>query len=175
LGQDEVKGVQKVTAEQFGLLEQEEDTMLGQYLTFAVGQEIYGIAIKYVTEIIGIQPISTLPEVPAFIKGIINLRGKIIPVIDMRLKFNKVASEYTDRTCIIVVDVDGELAGFIVDSVEEVMTIDDENISSPPDFSHGAGSRYISGIGKIGENVKLLLNCEMLLNVEDAYTVGSIK
>lgn len=156
-----------MTAEEVGLLEQEEDTMLGQYLTFSVGRETYGIAIRQVTEIIGIQPINALPEAPGYIKGIINLRGKIIPVIDMRLKFRKESLEYTDRTCIIVVEIDGKFAGLIVDSVAEVMSIGDENITAPPEFGRGAGSRYINGIGKVDGNIKLLLKLEELLSGED--------
>jgi purine-binding chemotaxis protein CheW len=164
-----------MTSEQAVLFEQDEDTMLGKYLTFSVGNEVYGIAIKYVTEIIGVQPINTLPEVPEYIKGIINLRGKIIPVIDMRLKFRKEALEYTDRTCIIVVDLNDKLAGLIVDSVAEVMTINDENISLPPDFGQGISSRYISGIGKVDGEVKLLLNSETFFSDEEENIIGNIK
>lgn len=161
-----------MNAEQAELLEQEEDTMLGQYLTFSVEREVYGIGIKSVTEIIGIQPVSTLPEAPNYIKGIINLRGKIIPVIDMRIKLKKEPTEYTDRTCIIVVENEEKLAGLIVDSVAEVMSISDENISEPPEFRKGEGNRYISGIGKVDGNVKLLVKLEALLDGKDAETKG---
>jgi purine-binding chemotaxis protein CheW len=164
-----------MTSEQSVLFEQDEDTMLGKYLTFSVGNEVYGIAIKYVTEIIGVQPINTLPEVPEYIKGIINLRGKIIPVIDMRLKFRKEALEYTDRTCIIVVDLNDKLAGLIVDSVAEVMTINDENISPPPDFGQGVNSRYISGIGKVDGDVKLILNSETFFSDDEENIIDNIK
>lgn len=126
-------------AEQYGVLEQEEDTMLGQYLDFSVDREVYGIGIRYVTEIIGMQPVSTIPEAPEYIKGIINLRGKIIPVIDMRLKFKKEPAGYTDRTCIIVMELEGKSAGLIVDSVSEVMTMSDENIAAPPELGKGNG------------------------------------
>lgn len=163
-----------MTAQQAGLLEEEEDTMLGQYLTFLMDQEVYGIEIRYVTEIIGIQEINTLPEVPAYIKGIINLRGKIIPVIDMRIKFKKEAMEYTERTCIVVVDMGDKLAGLIVDSVAEVTKIDDKEISPPPNFGQGTSSRYIGGIAKVDGKVKLLLELETLFSEEEEEVIGRI-
>ena len=141
--------------------EQEEDTQHGRYLTFALGREVYGIKIRFVTEIIGLQPIAEIPHVPAHIKGIINLRGKIVPIIDMRLKFKKKAMEYTDRTCIIVIDTGEVYVGLIVDNVSEVLTIEDGQIVPPPDT--GKQNKYISGIGKAGSDVKLLLDCEKLL------------
>jgi purine-binding chemotaxis protein CheW len=152
-----------VTAERTDFLkETEEDTMRGRFLTFAVGEEIFGIEIRYVTEIIGIQPINCLPEVPEYIKGIINLRGKIIPVIDMRLKLKKAEQDYTDRTCIVVVETGENSAGLIVDRVSEVMVIQDENIVPPPNLRSDTGSRYLSGIGKVDGGVVLFLDCELL-------------
>ncbi len=150
------------------LLEKTEDTQHGRFLAFALDDETFCIEIKYVTEIIGIQPITKVPEVPEFIRGIINLRGRIIPVIDMRLKFGKMPIPYNDRTCIIVVETKTLFVGFIVDNVAEVITIDDENIVPPPDVRVGMQSNYIKGIGKVGNDVKLLLNCEKLLD-EDAH------
>lgn len=149
----------------------EEDTMQGRFITFAVDRETYGIAIRYVTEIVGIQPISSLPEVPDHIKGVINLRGKIIPVVDMRLKFKKEPEEYNDRTCIIVIDTQEISAGLIVDEVSEVITIDDKDISPPPSSGSGAACRYLAGIGKVGNEVKLLLNCETLFSCEEAQII----
>lgn len=152
----------KVTDEE--LMGQEEDTQHGRYLTFYLGAEVYGIEIEYVTEIIGIQPITKIPEVSDFIKGIINLRGKIIPVVDMRLKFSKEPIEYDDRTCIVVVDTDHMTVGLIVDKVSEVMSIDDGNVAPPPDQKTGIKNRYIQGIGKIASDVILLLDCKKLLD-----------
>ncbi len=152
----------KVTDE--ALMEQQEDTQHGRYLTFYLGEEVYGIEIEYVTEIIGMQPITKIPEVSSFIKGIINLRGKIIPVIDMRLKFNKEPIEYDDRTCIIVVDTDHMTVGLIVDKVSEVLTIDDDNVVPPPNHKTGIKNRYIQGIGKIASDVILLLDCKKLFD-----------
>lgn len=155
-------------------VEQEEDTQHGRYLTFTLDSEVYGIEIKYVTEIIGIQPITQVPEVPLYVKGIINLRGKIIPVIDMRIKFKKEPVKYNDRTCIIVVDIQDMPVGLIVDNVSEVLTIEDENIVPPPDYKTGFKNRYIKGIGKVGNDVKLLLDCNKLLKDEEIDELNKI-
>lgn len=146
------------------LLEQMEDTQQGRYLTFFLGEEVYGIEIGYVTEIIGIQPITKVPEVKDYIKGIINLRGKIIPVIDMRLKFRKEPIEYDDRTCIIVIDADNMTMGLIVDKVSEVISIDGENMVPPPSHKTGIRNKYLQGIDKVGSDVILLLDCKMLFD-----------
>ncbi len=135
----------------------------GRYLTFAVGSEDYGIEITYISEIIMVQAITEVPELPAYIKGIINLRGKILPVMDVRLRFNKEPQEYTDRTCIIVVMMDTTSVGLIIDAVREVMDIADEDITSPS-VSSGFSNRYISGIAKTPSGVKLMLNLEHLVS-----------
>ena len=144
------------------LLVETEDTQHGRYLTFAVGTEIFGIEIRFVTEIVGMQSITSLPEAPDYMKGIINLRGKIIPVIDIRLKFKKEPKEYDDRTCIIVIEIQDVTVGLIVDHVAEVLMIGDGNIAPPPDQRAGLQNRYLAGIGKVGNDVKLLLSCEKL-------------
>jgi purine-binding chemotaxis protein CheW len=143
-------------------LMENEDTMRGKYLTFNVKEEVFGIEISYVTEIIGIQPFTRIPETEDYIKGIINLRGKIIPVVDIRLKFKKEPAEYTDRTCIIVIEAEKIIAGLIVDEVSEVLTIDDQNVVPSPQT--GLNNRYIKGIGKVGGDVKLLLDCTELFD-----------
>lgn len=148
------------------LQEEWEDTQQGRYLTFLVDGEALGVEIGYVKEIIGIQPIARLPDTPSYIKGVINLRGKIIPVIDMRLKFHKQPQEYTDRTCVIVADTGTHNAGLIVDQVTEVLRIEQNDIVPPPAESTGA-SGYIKGIGKADGQVKLLLDIEKLLAKED--------
>ncbi len=147
-------------------IEQEEDTQRGKFLTFSLGNEFYGLEISYVTEIIGLQPITEIPDLPDYVKGIINLRGKIIPVIDVRLRFKKAFREYTDRTCVIIVDVNETAVGLIVDAVSEVLTISDENIVPPPEI-RSTQNRYIKGIGKVGGEVKLLLDCRRLLNEQE--------
>ncbi len=155
--------------------EQVEDTLKGKYLTFSIGKEVYGIEIRYVTEIIGIQPITEVPEVPIYIKGIINLRGKIIPVLDIRLKFGREEQPYTDRTCIIVVDIQNLSVGFIVDQVMEVMTIPDDQIVPPPDSRTGFHNRYIRGIGKTEKEVILLLDCQKILTDDEVDTLEKIE
>ena len=142
------------------------DTQKGKYLTFSLGSEFYGIEIKHVTEIIGIQPVTEIPELPEHIKGIINLRSKIIPVMDVRLRFKKPPKEYNDRTCVIVIDIKGVFVGLIVDSVSEVLSIDGSEIVSPPEVKKG-GNRYIKAIGKIGNEIKLILDCDKLLNDDE--------
>lgn len=150
----------------------EEDTQHGKYLTFELGKETFGIEIRFVTEIIGIQPITFVPEVPDYVKGIINLRGKVIPVIDMRLKFKKEPIEYNDRTCIIVIDIEDISIGLIVDSVAEVSNVGDENIVPPPSYKTGFQNRYIKGIGKVGEAVILLLDCQKLISQDDLESIS---
>ncbi len=148
-------------------MEMEEDTQKGRFLTFSLGNESYGIEIKYVTEIVGIQDITEIPELPRYVKGIINLRGQIIPVMDVRLRFKKEPKEYTDRTCVIVINVKDVSIGLIVDSVAEVLTISDENIVEPPKMNKGFYNRYIKNIGKVENDVKLLLDCEKLLTDDE--------
>jgi len=170
-----LKGELLLPENQTDTAEDREDTMHGRFITFAVDREMYGIEIRYVTEIVGIQPINNLPETPDHIKGVINLRGKIIPVVDMRLKFKKEPMEYNDRTCIIVIDTREITAGLIVDEVAEVLAIDDTDISPPPHRGTGASCRYLSGIGKVENEVKLLLNCEELFHEEEAHMLDDIR
>jgi purine-binding chemotaxis protein CheW len=157
-------------ADVLNLVEQDEDTLKGKYLIFSMGNELYGMEIRYITEIIGIQPITEVPEMPEYVKGITNLRGKIIPVMDARLRFKKEVREYDDRTCIIVIDTDDISIGLIVDSVSEVIAMRDEDIAPPPEINKG-GHKYIKGIGKAGDSVKLLLDCHKLLADEALDTL----
>lgn len=154
------------------MLEQEEDTQKGRFLTFSLGKETYGIEIRYVTEIIGIQAITEIPELPEYIKGIINLRGKIIPVMDVRLRFKKEPRAYNDRTCVIVIDIKDISIGLIVDSVSEVLSIPEEDIVEPPQMNKGFNNRYIKKIGKVGSDVKLLLDCEKLLTEDELESLS---
>ena len=148
-------------------IEYEEDTQKNRFLTYSLGKESYGIEIKYVIEIIGIQSITEIPELPEYVRGIINLRGKIIPVLDVRLRFNKEPKEYNDRTCVIVVDIDEVSIGLIVDRVAEVITIQEVDMVEPPQTNRGLSNTYIKKIGKIGNEVKLLLDCEKLLTANE--------
>ena len=139
-----------------------EDTQQNRYLTFLLGEEVYGIAIGNVIEIIGVLPVTPLPGAPDYLKGIMNLRGKIVPVIDVRLKFKKTAVEYTERTCIVVVEVQEMTVGLLIDEVSEVLTIDAQDVVPPPSMKD-VHSKYISGISRTDEKVKMLLDCAALL------------
>ena len=160
--------------ELMGMEESEnEETLKGKYLIFKMDNEEYGLEIKYVTEIIGIQPITQVPEMPAYIKGVTNLRGKIIPVMDARLRFKKKTKKYDDRTCIIVLEANTLSIGLIVDGVEEVVLLREEDIAEPPEMGKG-GHRFLKGIGKAEGSVKLLLDCQRLLTEEEADELGAI-
>lgn len=152
----------------------EEDTQKNRFLVFFLDKETYGIEIKYVTEIVGIQNISEMPELPTYIKGIINLRGKIIPVMDVRIRFRKGPKDYNDRTCVIIIDVNDILIGLIVDSVSEVLTIKDEDIVKPPRLNKTFNNRYIKNIGKIDKDIKLIIDCEKLLTDDEYEDLGNI-
>lgn len=149
----------------------EEDTLKGRYLTFLVGKESYGVEVRHVTEIVGIQSITEIPELPAYVKGIINLRGKIIPVMDVRLRFGKEPKAYDDRTCVIVIDIGNLSIGLIVDAVSEVITIPEQDIVPPPKMQQGFG-KSIKNIGKVGDDVKLLLDCEKLLTSDEVESLS---
>jgi purine-binding chemotaxis protein CheW len=151
----------------------EEDTQRDRYLTFSLDSESYGISITNVIEIIGIQPVTEMPGLPGYIKGVINLRGRIIPVIDARLRFNKALREYNDRTCIIIVELRDNLIGLIVDHVSEVLTIPDSEIVEPPNINKNI-NRYINGIGKVDSEVKLLLDLEKFISYDKSEILSDI-
>ncbi len=145
------------------------DTQQDTYVTFKSGNEYFGLEIRYVNEIIVYQEITQIPESEDYIKGLINLRGKIIPVIDVRLRFKQEPIPYTDRTCIIVINVQGTVVGLIVEKVAEVVEIKKENILSTPTVGNEekCQNKYVYGVGKVGESVKLLLDPELLLKDDD--------
>ncbi len=144
-------------------IEEFEDSQEGKYLIFQMGEEEYGIEILFVNEIIGIQKITTLPDMTNYIKGVINLRGKVIPVIDIRLRFGLDPREYDERTCIVVVNLDQVAVGLIVDSVKEVIDISENQIDPPPSIKKGSESRFVKGLGKVSDNVKIILDVDKLL------------
>lgn len=144
----------------------------GKYLTFELGGEEYGLEILKVKEIIGIMNITSVPQTPEYVKGVINLRGKVIPVIDLRLKFEMEPLEYSERTCIIVVDIAGKsgtkvMIGTVVDSVSEVLNIKAEEIEETPTFGVRLNTDYILGMAKIKEEVKILLDIDQVLSDEE--------
>lgn len=153
--------------------EENEDTQANKYLFFRIGRESYGIGIRFIIEIIELQHISEVPEMPAYVKGVINLRGKVIPIIDLRLRFDMEERAYDDRTCIVVTEIERTLIGFIVDTVEEVMEIPEDKIEPPPRFKATQGKdRFISGMGKAGESVKILIDVEKMIADEDARAIA---
>ena len=147
----------------------EEDTQKGKFMVFQTGKESYGISISYVNEIVGMQPITAVPEVEDYIKGLINLRGRIIPVIDVRVRFKMEPVEYTDRTCIMIINVKSTTIGLIIEKIAEVDTIMDEDIVPPPSLGHKENeqSKYVYGLARHGDTVKLLLDPEKLIRDED--------
>lgn len=143
----------------------------GKFLTFFLGKEEYGLEILKVHEIIGMMPITPVPRTPQFVRGVINLRGRIIPVMELRQKFGMSSVEQTDESCIIVVQSDGVQTGIIVDRVSEVLDIANENIEDAPSFGAGVNIEYILGLGKSEGRVKLLLDIDRIL--ENKNTEGA--
>lgn len=139
----------------------------GKYLTFALANEEYGLEILKVREIIGYMDITTVPQMPDYIKGVINLRGQVIPVIDLRAKFGMKKAEVTEQTCIIVVETSqgnrNYSTGIVVDRVQEVLDIPGDNIEETPQFDSSVNTDFILGMGKIGDSVKILLNIDRVL------------
>lgn len=151
----------------------DDNAQKGKYMTFKSGNEYFGLKIEYVNEIIQFQSVTAIPETENYIKGLINLRGKVIPVIDVRLRFKQPPFEYNDRTCIIVVDIKSMVVGLIVEKIAEVVEIKEDNILPPPAIGRAdkAHHKYVYGIGKVGDSVKLLLDPDKLLNDEDLTVV----
>jgi purine-binding chemotaxis protein CheW len=143
----------------------------GKYLSFSLAEEEYGIGILQIKEIIGMMNITVIPKTPEFVKGVINLRGKVIPVIDLRLKFGMEAIPYAERTCIIVVEIDGRtstmLIGIVVDSVSEVLNVRAENIEPAPAFGASLDTDYILGMAKMDSGVKILLDINKVLGADE--------
>jgi purine-binding chemotaxis protein CheW len=152
----------------------EEDTLKGKFLTFQLDSEVYGMEIGFVKEIISILPITSLPQCPAYVKGVISLRNTIIAVIDLRTRLNKKEIGYTNRTCIIILNIFDSQIGFVVDDVAEVISIKEEDVIEPPNFKSNGKSRFIKGIGKVGEKVKLILDCEKLLSEKELDDISLI-
>ena len=144
-----------------------EDSKAGKYLTFKLADEDYGISLLKVREIIGMMPITNVPRTPDFVKGVINLRGKVIPVTDLRLRFDMPQIDYNDRTCIIVVEVAGQEStvqmGIVVDAVTEVLPVQDNEIEPAPEFGASVDTRYILGMANMEGAVKILLDIDRVL------------
>jgi len=150
----------------------------GKYLVFQLGREEFGIRVLKVREIMGIQDITAVPQTPGHVKGVINLRGKVIPVVDLRLKFGLPEIEYTQRTCIIVVQVKGDtsamLMGIVVDGVAEVLNLAAGDIEDTPDFGQGVATPYLLGMAKIKGKVKILLEIDQVLTSQELRGLESV-
>ena len=150
----------------------------GKYLIFQLGQEEFGIRVLKVREIMGIQDITGVPHTPAYVKGVINLRGKVIPVLDLRLRFDLPDLAYTQRTCIIVVQVQGEsglmLMGVLVDGVSEVLNLSGAEIEDTPNFGAHLSTPYILGMAKVKGKVKILLDIDQVLTSQEVRGLGSL-
>jgi len=143
----------------------------GKYLTFSLADEEYGIGILKIKEIIGMMPITSVPQTPEFVKGVINLRGKVIPVLDLRLRFGMEEIDYSERTCIIVVEIEGSsdtvMIGVVVDAVSEVLNIKTDEIEDTPTFGASLNTDYILGMAKMEGGVKILLDIDRVLSTSE--------
>jgi purine-binding chemotaxis protein CheW len=154
------------------------DRRAGKYLTFQLASEEFGIQVLKVREIMGVQDITAVPQTPAHVKGVINLRGKVVPVIDLRLKFGLPAAEYTARTCIIVTQLKSDnstvLIGVVVDCVAEVLSLSGQEIEDTPDFGEKLETRYLLGMAKVKGKVKILLDIDRILSEQDLHKLNAI-
>ncbi|MBF0291856.1 MAG: purine-binding chemotaxis protein CheW [Nitrospinae bacterium] len=146
----------------------------GKYLTFVLGDEEYGIDITKVKEIIGVMGVTHIPRTPPFIKGVINLRGKVIPIVDLRLKFGMEEIPHTRETVFIVVEESGMLMGVVVDTVREVLNIHEAEIEPPPQFGTKLNTEFILGMGKVQGKVKILLDIDKALSAEETALIANM-
>jgi len=158
------------------LEEEEEQSIDDLYLIFHLDKEEYGIGIKNVTEIVGKQNVTQVPNMPDYVKGVINLRGQVIPVVDVRIRFGLPFREYDDRTCAVVINISNIQFGVIVDVVDEVISIAPDRIAPPPNVTGSIYSRFISGMGRANDNdrIKLLLDVERLIRDDDLDQISSV-
>lgn len=154
------------------------DARAGKYLTFGLGKEEFAIQVMRVREIMGVQEITAVPQTPEYVKGVINLRGKVIPVVDLRLKFGMQPQDYTQRTCIIVVQIEQEdarlLTGVVVDEVSEVVTLQSGDIEDTPDFGRGVATPYLLGMAKLKGKVKILLDINKVMSDQEVRGLGDL-
>jgi purine-binding chemotaxis protein CheW len=172
IGEEEKKAMQEPKSTKSNKTQEAQAaaTLAGKYLTFGLGQEEYGIGILKIKEIIGMMPINELPQTPPFIKGVINLRGKVIPITDLRMKFGLESMDYTDRTCIIVVEMEKDsqslIMGLVVDAVSEVANIKNEEIETTPHLGVQEQIDFVQGMAKLDSGVKILLDIDRVLGGE---------
>lgn len=160
------------------ILSARSDQRAGKYLVFQLGREEFGIQVMKVREIMGVQDITAVPQTPPHVKGVLNLRGKVIPVVDLRLKFGLPEVAYTQRTCIIVVQVQGDtsslLMGIVVDGVAEVLNLVAADIENTPDFGHGVANAYLLGMAKVKDKVKILLDIDQVMTSQELHGMNAL-
>ena len=151
------------------------DDLSGRCLTFYIEETVYSLPLSHVIEIIGMQRVTHIPGMPIYIKGIVNLRGKVVPIMDVRLKFGQPEREYDDKTCIIIILINDINVGLIVDRVEDVITLSRDNMAPPPLSDRRMGDSYLNSISTIGETVVMNIDCEKFFQVDltDLYTLDS--
>jgi purine-binding chemotaxis protein CheW len=153
--------------------EEEEDSLLDNFLIFTCDGKDYALEIRFVTEIVALQEITEIPDLPSYLKGIINLRGKVLPVLDVRVRFNMLEAEYTERTCLVIASKENSMIGLIVDAVTEVIKIPASDVEPPPKMNEKVSSRFVTGIGKTKEGVKIILNLHNLIYEEEVKRVDA--
>lgn len=151
-----------------------EDSNLIQLVTFKLGPEEFGVDILKVQEIIRMMPITKVPNAPQFVEGVINLRGKVIPVIDMRKRFGMAGCQRDNNTRIMVMDLQGQVVGFVVDAVSEVLRIPESTVEAPPAVVAGIGSEYMRGVGKLQDRLLILLDLDRLLTEQEFSSLSNI-
>lgn len=165
------QGISGVAAAQLVSETADASEMDGKYLSFWTDNQLFGVPIADVVQIVGVQTVTELPETPAYMKGVINLRGSIIPIIDVRLRLGKPEKEYDERTCIIVTNIAEVLVGFVVDAVDEVANIDSSQISPPPQINNDYEATYVTGIAKRENDVVLLVNTRRLVGEDQLQSI----
>ncbi|NLW79515.1 MAG: purine-binding chemotaxis protein CheW [Ruminococcaceae bacterium] len=150
----------------------ERDELEGKSLTFFIGDTMYGLPLTNVLEIIGVQPIATVPGTPAYVKGVINLRGGIVPLVDVRLKFGQMPREYDDQTNVIITVLDDITVGLVVDRVSNVIKAEAVDTSSLPEFSTVNNNRYMTSVSRVGDMLVMNLNCETILEDDNILHIG---
>ena len=150
------------------------DTVAGEFLTFVLGSEAYGLEILKVQEIRGYDAVTQIANTPAFIKGVINLRGKIVPIVDLRVKFNMGKVEYNEFTIVIILNLGGRVVGIVVDGVSDVMQLEESQIRAVPDIVASIDTRYITGLASVGEKMFILVDIEKLMNSQEMELMNSV-
>ncbi len=149
-------------------------SVAGEFLTFVLGSEAYGLEILKVQEIRGYDAVTQIANTPAFIKGVINLRGKIVPIVDLRVKFKMGKVEYNEFTVVIILNLGGRVVGIVVDGVSDVMQLEESQIRAVPDIVASIDTQYITGLASVGEKMFILVDIEKLMNSQEMQLMDSV-